>query len=113
MEDREYVDYITLFNLYHSFEGAPRYGVGFMRIGTDFAISADPRPAIGEMIVGTDFVVGRGVESAATTQPHALLVSHYDHRIEPIISGTEHCTGVSRLGIGYMTVGLDFEVPVS
>ncbi len=113
MEDRLYVDYITLFNLYHSFEGTARYGINFMEIGTDFVIGADPRPAIGEMIVGTDFVVGRGVESATATQPHAVLVSHYDHRIEPIIPGTERCTGVSQLGIGYMTVGLDFEVLAS
>jgi hypothetical protein len=110
MEEREYVDYITAFNLYHSFAGSARYGIGFMEIGADFVIGADPRPAIGEMVLGTDFVVGRGVESAATTQPHAVLVSHYDHRIEPIIPGAEHCTGVSQLGIGYMTVDLDFEV---
>lgn len=110
MEDREYVDYITLFNLYHSFEGEPRYGIGFMEIGVDFIVSAAPKPAIEDMRIGVDFVVGRGVELAISTQPHTVLVSHSRHRIEPVIPGTEICTGVSQLGVGYMTVGLDFEV---
>ena len=109
-EERPYVDYVTQFNLYHRYEGPPRYGIGSVQIGTDFVIVPDPRPAVGDMAIGQDLVVGRGVETVAVTRPHAVLVSHSNHRIEPILPGTETCTGVTRLGIGFMTVGLDFEV---
>lgn len=110
VEDRAYVDYVTRFDLYHAFDGPPRQGVGFMEIGVDFVLGADPQPAIEAMIIGVDFIVGRPVETAVTTQPHAVLVSHSEHRIEPIFPGTEICTGVAQLGIGYMIVGLDFAV---
>jgi hypothetical protein len=108
VEGRDYVDHLTGFNLYHSFDGPPQDGIGSMRIGVDFFIRAKPRPAIVEMAIGQDFVVGRGVEIAATTQPQAILVSHPQHLITPIPAGSEVCPGVVRLGIGYMTVGLDF-----
>ena len=81
-----------------------------MRIGVDFFVRANPRPAIADMVVGDDFVVGRGVEIAETTQPHAILVSHPAHLITAVASGSEVCPGVTRLGIGYMTIGLDFIV---
>jgi len=110
VEGRDYVDHLTDLKLYHSFDGPPRDGIGSMRIGVDFFIRADPQPAIAEMMVGDDFVVGRGVEVAETTQPHAILVSHAEHLITPVAAGSEVCPGVARLGIGYMTVGLDFIV---
>ena len=59
------------------------------------------------MAISDDFVVGRGVEFAETTEPHAILVSHPQHLITPVASGSEVCPGVTRLGIGYMTIGLD------
>lgn len=110
VEGRNYVDHLTGLKLYHSFDGPPRDGIGSMRIGVDFFIRAKPRPAIAEMMVGDDFVVGRGVEIAETTQPHAILVSHPEHLITSVAAGSEVCPGVTRLGIGYMTVGLDFIV---
>ncbi len=110
VEGRDYVDYVTDFNLYHSYEGPVAGGVGQMRIGTDFLIPPEPHPAIPAMTIGKDFVVGRAVEVAAATRPHAILVSHPRHRILPIEAGEDVCTGVDMLGIGYMTVGLDLEV---
>jgi hypothetical protein len=110
VEGRDYVDHITDLKLYHSYDGSPRDGIGVMRIGVDFFIRAKPRPAIAGIVVGDDFVVGRGVEVAETTQPHAILVSHPAHLITPVASGSEVCPGVTRLGIGYMTIGLDFIV---
>ena len=115
-EGRDYVDHLTGFNLYHSFDGSPNDGIGSMRIGVDFFIRAKPHPAISEMVISDDFVVGRGVEIAATTQPQAILVSHPQHLIMSIAAGSEVCPGVVGLGIGYMTVGIDFFVqpePVS
>jgi hypothetical protein len=110
VEGREYVEHLTDLKLYHSFDGPARGGIGSMTIGVDFIIRPNPRPGVAEMIVGDDFVVGRGVEVAETTQAHAILVSHPEHLITPIAPGTEDCPGVTRLGIGYMTVGLDFTV---
>jgi hypothetical protein len=108
VEGRDYVDHLTDLKLYHSFDGPARGGIGSMKIGMDFFIRANPKPAIADMTIGDDFVVGRGVEVAEATQPHAILVSHPAHLITPVASGTETCPGATRLGIGYMTVGLDF-----
>ena len=107
VEGRDYVDHVTDLKLFHSFDGPPRDGIGSMRIGVDFFIRAKPRPAIAEMTISDDFVVGRGVEFAETTEPQAILVSHPQHLITPVASGSEVCPGVTRLGIGYMTIGLD------
>jgi hypothetical protein len=112
MEGRHYVDYITHFQLYHSYQGLPRDGIQDMTISVDFVIRSDPQPPILStapgMVIGETFVVGRGVEVATTTHPHAILVSHPEHRIIPITSGEERCSGPKTIGIGYMTVGLDF-----
>lgn len=110
LEGRDYVDYVTDFNLYHSYDGLPNDGIGQMAIGSDFVIRPDPHPAVMEMVVGEDFIVGHGIEVARTTQPHAILVSHPNHIITPISQGEDRCTGVTQLGIGYMTVSLDFKV---
>jgi hypothetical protein len=114
MEGRDYVDVITHFNLYHSYEGPPQGGIGAATIGVDFFIRADPQPTISEketgMAIGDTFVVGWGVEIAAATQPQAILVSHPDHRITPLNVGESDCPGVEQLGIGHMIVGLDFNV---
>lgn len=110
LEGRDYVDYVTDFNLYHSYDGLPRDGIGQMTIGSDFVIRPDPHPAVMEMVIGENFIVGRDVDVARTTQPHAILVSHPNHLITPISPGEDRCTGVTQLGIGYMTVSLDFKV---
>ena len=110
IEGRDYVEHLTGLNLYHSFDGPPYDGIGSMTIGVDFIIHARPRPTLGGMTIGDDFIVGRGVEAAQTTQPHAILVSHPEHLITSLASGSEVCPGVARFGIGYMTVGIDFIV---
>jgi hypothetical protein len=112
VEDRPYVDFVTRFDLYHAFDGPPRQGIGFMEIGLDFMIGADPQPAVDTMRVGVDFVVGRPVETAPSTRPDAILVSHPAHRVTPLFPGAERCAGITNLGIGYMIVGLDFDVSV-
>jgi hypothetical protein len=110
VEGRDYVDHVTGLKLFHSFDGPPRDGIGSMTIGVDFIIRATPRPAIGSMRIGDDFIVGRGVEAAETTQPHAILVSHPQHLITSVAAGSEVCPGVTRLGIGHMVIGIDFLV---
>lgn len=110
LEGRHYIDYVTDFNLYHDYAGPPREGIGHMRIGTDFFVRPKPQPAVAQMVIGEDFIVGRSVDVAHTTQPHAILVSHPQHLITPISLEEDRCSGVQQLGIGYMTIGLDFNV---
>jgi hypothetical protein len=110
IEGREYVDHIIGLRVYHSFEGERRDGISWMKIGVDFVVTATPQPALEGMTIGDDFIVGRPVEVAGTTQPHAILVSHPEHLITPVAAGAEICSGTTRLGIGYMTIGLDFDV---
>jgi hypothetical protein len=110
MEGRPYVDHLIDVKVYHSFDGVSQDGIGWMTIGVDFIIRADPQPAISAMMVGSDFVVGRGVEFAQTTQPQAILVSHPQHLITAVPAGMEVCSGITQLGIGYMTIDLDFTV---
>jgi hypothetical protein len=110
LEGREYVDHLTDLRVYHSFDGQLNGGIGWMTIGFDFIIRPNPHPAISEMAIGDDFIVGYGVEVAETTQAHAILVSHPEHLITAVLPGMETCPGVTQLGIGYMTIGLDFDV---
>lgn len=118
MEGREYVDHLTDFQLYHSYDGPVRGGLGQMEIEKDFVIQPDPDPAVSDMTIAGDedagadrpFVVGRGVEVAQASRPNAILVSHAQHRIIPVSAQDELCPGVRQLGVGYLTVGLDFGV---
>lgn len=110
IEGRDYVDHLVGLRLYHHFGGEKQEGIGWMRVGVDFIVYARPDPSLLAMAIGDDFIVGRPVEFAQTTQAHAILVSHPQHLITPIAAGAETCSGVTRLGIGYMTVGLDFDV---
>jgi hypothetical protein len=63
------------------------------------------------MTIGQSFVIGEDVEVAIATTARSILVSHASHRIAEAIAGT--CDGVPDLGIGYMTVGIDFLVEES
>lgn len=110
IEGREYVDHLVGLRIYHTYSGTKAEGIGTMIIGDDFIIYARPRPGLGEMRIGDDLIVGRALEAAGTTQPHAILVSHPQHLITAVAPGAEVCSGVTTLGIGYMTIGLDFEV---
>ena len=110
IEGREYVDHLVGLRIYHTYSGTKAEGIGTMVIADDFIIYARPKPGLGEMRIGDDFIVGRAVEAAGTTQAHAILVSHPQHLITAVAPGEEVCSGVTTLGIGYMTVDLDFEV---
>jgi len=110
IEGREYVDHLVGLRIYHTYSGVKAEGIGSMGIAQDFVIHARPRPGLGEMRIGDDFIVGRAIEAAGTTQAHAILVSHPQHLIVAVAPGEEVCSGVTQLGIGYMTVGLDFDV---
>ncbi|MBT2748687.1 MULTISPECIES: hypothetical protein [unclassified Lysobacter] len=110
IEGREYVDHLVGLRIYHTYSGSKAEGIGTMVIGEDFVIYPKPKPGLGEMRMGDDFIVGRAVEAAGTTQAHAIVVSHPQHLITAVAPGEEVCSGVTTMGIGYMTVGLDLEV---
>ncbi|NEQ45471.1 MAG: hypothetical protein F6K00_18790 [Leptolyngbya sp. SIOISBB] len=117
IEGRDYVDYITDFNLYHNHDGPAVDGISAMAINLDFFIRPDPQPAIATtadgMTIGDTFVVGQGVEVATATQAQTILVSHPEHRIVPVTPASDDCDGVETLGIGYMAIRLDFEITAS
>ncbi len=110
IEGREYIDNITRFSLYHSYAGTRRNGIGDLAIEHDLIIYPKPIPAINDMEIGSSFVVGQSVEVAIAASEHAILVSHPEHRINPLPADRQQCAGVDQLGIGYMTVNLDFTV---
>lgn len=110
IEGRDYVDHLVGLRLFHRHAGDASGGIGSMRMGVDFIVRAKPQPSLRSMRLGDDLIVGRPVDMAETTRAHAILVSHPNHLITPVAAGAEVCSGVTRLGIGYMTVGLDFDV---
>ena len=110
IENRDYVDFVNNFKLYHIFNGvdASGLGIGQMRIGIDFIISELIPPGVDEMTIGSDFIVGADTEVAIASLPQSILVSANDHRITVLNSGDYQCAGVEYIGIGFMSVGVDF-----
>lgn len=119
IEEREYVDYVVDFDLYHRHGGHIWQGISEMEIGLDFIIAYTPASSIassgtgeGGKTINLDFVVGEPVEMATATRPDTILVSNAFHRILPLREGASVCRGVRNIGIGEMIIGIDF-VPVS
>jgi hypothetical protein len=119
IEGREYVDFVTDFELYHRFDGIPAGGIGEMEISFDFIVGDSPEASIsttssgaGGKTINVDFIVGVPVEVAAATRPDTILVSNSSHRISALQSNMTNCQGIQNIGIGQMIVGLDF-VPIS
>lgn len=119
IEEREYVDYVVDFDLYHRHEGHIWQGISEMEIGLDFIVAYTPESSIassgtgeGGKTINSDFVVGEPVEVATATRPDTILVSNPFHRISPLREGASVCRGVRNIGIGEMIIGIDF-VPVS
>jgi len=110
IESRTYVDYVVDFNLYHKGGRQFESGISEMEIGLDFVIANTISPGIGEMILGSSYVVGEDVNVACATSPRSILVSALDHRITALRSDEYVCSGVSSLGIGFMTVNLDLVI---
>lgn len=119
IEGREYVDFVTDFELYHQHRGHVGGGIADMEVGLDFVVGYTPEPSIADSIKGiggkvinVDFVIGNPVEVAVATRPDTILVSHATHRIGPLQAGSSACHGVWNIGIGQLIIGLDF-VPIS
>lgn len=119
IEGRQYVDFITDFELYHRHEGDAGGGISDMEIAFDFIVGDSPEASIarsmgstGGKAINIDFIVGVPVEVAAATRPDTILVSNGAHRIQALQANTTNCLGIQNIGIGQMIVGLDF-VPIS
>jgi hypothetical protein len=119
IEGREYVEYVTDFELYHRHEGHAGGGISDMEINFDFIVGDTPEASVAESIGSTggkainiDFVVGVPVEVAAATRPDTILVSNSAHRIQALQANSTNCQGIQNIGIGQMIIGLDF-VPIS
>jgi hypothetical protein len=112
IENRDYVDFVNDFHLYHIFDGIDNdgKGIGDMMIGTDFIIGDFIPPGLEDMTISLDFIVGDSTEVAIASGPRSILVSAPDHRVTVLKTGEYACPGIAYLGIGYMAVGGDFIV---
>ena len=108
MESREYVDYVVDFKLYHRYSGELGPGISEMEIDLDFEIAGIITPGIGDMVINNSYIVGSDVVVACANTPKSILVSATDHRITALRPDEYVCPGASSLGIGFMTVNLDF-----
>lgn len=124
IEGKEYVDFVTDFELYHRYNGNAGGGISDMQINLDFIIGYTPEPSIAKLdtsiapaievggkTIGVDFVIGEPVQVAAATRPDSILVSNINHRIEAVQADGTNCQGIQQIGIGQMIVGLDF-IPI-
>lgn len=95
VESREYVDFVTAFNLYQQNRGG---GIGEMCVEIDFVIR--------------DEVHGDLMEVAAeASTARSILVSAAEHQITILDPGSAGCARTSQAtGIGAMTVEIDFIV---
>lgn len=111
IENRDYVDFVNDFHLYHIFDGVDMEGIGIgdMIIGTDFIIAGFIPPGLDDMTIALDFVVGDSTEVAIASGPRSILVSAPDHRVT-VLTGEYLCTAGDFGGIGFMSVGSDFVV---
>lgn len=110
IEERNYVDYVTNFELYHLYDGKnPRPGIGEVCIGADFIVRKSTNLGIADIAIDDTFVVGEPEIEAIASTSRSVLVSAYDHRVRVLETGV--CkTRISALGIGFMRVGADFIV---
>jgi len=112
IENRDYVDFVNDFHLYHIFDGVDNdgTGIGDMIIGTSFIIGDFIPPGLEDMTIGLDFIVGDSTEVAIASGPRSILVSAPNHRVTVLKAGEYACPGITYMGIGYMAVGSDFIV---
>ncbi len=111
IENRDYVDFVNDFKLYHIFDGSDDgIGIGEMSIGIDFEIVELIPPGLDMMEIGADFIIGNPVEVAYASGPKSILVSATEHRIAVLKTGEYQCSGIEYTGIDYMAISVDFIV---
>ncbi|WP_282084917.1 baseplate J/gp47 family protein [Aquimarina algiphila] len=108
IESKNYVDYVVDFELYHKHLGGSEPGLGELIIEENFEISPDIILGIQDMTINSNFIIGSDVNVACATSPRSILVSALDHRIQPLRPDEYQCSGASSLGIGFMTIDVDF-----
>ncbi len=108
IESKNYVDYVVDFELYHKHLGEVEPGLGELIIEEDFQISPDIVLGIQDMTINSNFIVGSDVNVACATSSRSILVSALNHRIQPLRPDEYQCSGASSLGIGFMTIDVDF-----
>lgn len=110
IESKEYVDYVVDFKLYHRYSNTRKIGISEMEIDLDFEVAKTIYPGIGDMAISNNFIIGQDVNIACAKSARSILVSALDHRIQALRPDEHVCSGLSTLGIGFMTVNLDLVV---
>ena len=111
IEKLNYIDYIADFKLFHlGGRGViSNLVIGKMKIGKNFVVHKPLLPNISGMKIGESFIVGEDWEVVIPSQKTAILVSVPQHTIK-VVDDQRVCSGVSGLGIGSMTINVDFMV---
>ncbi|RFS19330.1 hypothetical protein DVR12_24170 [Chitinophaga silvatica] len=113
IENLPYIDFVTDFKLFHlNAIDNGKSSIGKMKVGKDFSVSRKPMPNVGIMTIGDTFIVGTDWEVVVPSQPTAILVSVPRHAIT-VVDTSRSCNSVPLLGIGAMTINLDFIITKS
>jgi hypothetical protein len=125
IESRDYVDFVTNFEMYSKGGEIAYLGVGSLQIATpgvlpeldDFTIAESYKPGINTpgkedgMVIGDNFVVGSPVGIATVSKPSGILVSAPVHRVRLIAPNEITCNvETTAIGIDSMAVEIDFEI---
>lgn len=95
IEDREYVDFVNQFRLYHILCGVTHIGAGIALM----ALEDDPK-----------FIVSmEDTDVIEATSSKSVLVSAPEHNISVLDASESRCDG-GELGIGHMMIDVNFEV---
>jgi len=117
IESRDYVDFISQFEMYSLGGEYALYGIGEMKITLpgdleeidDFIIGEEVHPGIGEMMIDDNFIVGKPVSIAVPSSPSSILVSAPLHRVRLIENGSAvRSASLAGIGIGSMAIEIDF-----
>lgn len=110
IEKREYVDFVNNFKLYHILDSS-RITDSDSLFEDEYTALADSAFIIGNAAISSTFVVGRPSEVVVASTPASILISAPSHRIRVLNTGEYECEGgFEQTGIGFMFVGINFEV---
>lgn len=110
IEKRPYVDFVNNFKLYHILDSS-RISNSSDLFEDEYTVLADSAFVIDNAEIGATFVIGRPSEVVVASTPASILISAPGHRIRVLNTGEYECQGgFEQTGIGFMFVGINFEI---
>jgi hypothetical protein len=109
IEKRFYVDFVNNFKLYHILDSSRTESAG--ELFEDEYTPLASGGGIDNTVVGSTLIIGRPSEVVVASTPASILISAPSHRIKVLNTGEFECQGgFEQSGIGFMFVGINFEV---